>query len=480
MSTAKLTVTEWEMANVPFRTRFPFSYGIATLTETLHCVLRLEVRVNDQVATGFAADNLAPKWFIKDADLSLAEEQQELLKAIHHALQCVVSENGNAPTRTLFQHWLTLAEHQAHWAVAEKKAPLLASFGLSMVERALWDALGKATRLTAHQLLQAEELTGVNLGQLRPELAQITSRAILPRQPSGQVDIRHCVGLADPLTAEDLTSPRPADTLPYTLAENIQHYGLTHFKIKLSGDWNKDTQRLSRIFPLLPAAAQWSLDANENFPNLPEFRHQWELHLNQPYGQQLQKHLLWVEQPLHRDTSLTPETALGLKGWHTAPPIIIDEADASLSSVPKALEIGYAGTSHKNCKGILKSVVNKGTIAAGSTSTRKLILSAEDLTNLPPIALQQDLAVLAALGLTHAERNGHHYVNGLNWAPKTVAQATAAAHPDILEENNGQIRLRIVDGALTLNETNLASGLGQATPSSELLRLMNAASEKGD
>ena len=40
-------------------------------------------------------------------------------------------------------------------------------------------------------------------------------------------------------------------------------------------------------------------------------------------------------------------------------------------------------------------------------------MTGEDLTIQPGLALQQDLALVSILGLTHVERNGHHYVNGM-------------------------------------------------------------------
>ena len=61
---------------------------------------------------------------------------------------------------------------------------------------------------------------------------------------------------------------------------------------------------------------------------------------------------------------------------------------------------------------------------------RELHLSAEDLTNLGPVAVQQDLAVVAALGITHAERNGHHYFAGLSQFPATIQRAALAHHGD--------------------------------------------------
>src|SRR5439155_284989 len=79
------------------------------------------------------------------------------------------------------------------------------------------------------------------------------------------------------------------------------------------------------------------------------------------------------------------------------------------------LSSGYAGTSHKNCKGVFKSIANAGLIARRRRQdpSARFVVSGEDLSNIGPVALLQDTAVVATLGITHAERNGHHYFKGL-------------------------------------------------------------------
>jgi hypothetical protein len=49
----------------------------------------------------------------------------------------------------------------------------------------------------------------------------------------------------------------------------------------------------------------------------------------------------------------------GFDSWPEAPPMIIDESDAELTSLRRALELGYRGTSHKNCKGVFKGLANR-------------------------------------------------------------------------------------------------------------------------
>ena len=65
--------------------------------------------------------------------------------------------------------------------------------------------------------------------------------------------------------------------------------------------------------------------------------------------------------------------------------------------------------------------------------------SAEDLTCLPVLSLQQDLAVVAALGFAHCERNGHHYAYGMSAAPEAEQEAFLAAHPDVPILDDGDL-----------------------------------------
>jgi hypothetical protein len=90
--------------------------------------------------------------------------------------------------------------------------------------------------------------------------------------------------------------------------------------------------------------------------------------------------------------------------------LIIDESDAELDSLPRALALGYHGTSHKNCKGVFKGIANACLLEAlrRQSGGDRLVMSGEDLANIGPVALLQDLAVVATLGVSSVERNGHH------------------------------------------------------------------------
>ena len=130
--------------------------------------------------------------------------------------------------------------------------------------------------------------------------------------------------------------------------------------------------------------------------------------------------------------------------------MIIDEADDWVTAFREATLLGYRGVSHKNCKGIYKSLHNLALAAAHNARVghAELFLAAEDLTNLPVVPLQADLASVALLGITHVERNGHHYFRGLGHLSAAEKTAALAAHPDLYERRGDEVFLRITEGML--------------------------------
>jgi hypothetical protein len=146
---------------------------------------------------------------------------------------------------------------------------------------------------------------------------------------------------------------------------------------------------------------------------------------------------------------------------------IIDEADDSYNAFVSARALGYRGISSKSCKGIYKSVINATRAAKWSTANEKFFVTGEDLTCQAGLAVQQDLALGALIGLSHMERNGHHYVDGFGGALTDVANAFLVAHPDLYARNKNEVRLAIHDGDLltgSLTVPGFATGVHPLWP----------------
>ena len=57
---------------------------------------------------------------------------------------------------------------------------------------------------------------------------------------------------------------------------------------------------------------------------------------------------------------------------------------------------------------------------------------------------------MAALGLTHVERNGHHYFHGLDHLPTSEVEQALAQHPDLYRKEGAGAALRIEHGRLRI------------------------------
>ena len=207
----------------------------------------------------------------------------------------------------------------------------------------------------------------------------------------------------------------------------------------------------------LPHPYSVTLDANEQYADLAALAALADrLDRDAALGPIATK-LLYIEQPMPRDISRrSPLGALAARDF------IIDEADDSYDAFPAARYLGYRGISSKSCKGLYKSIINATRAAIWSTEDERYFISGEDLTCQAGLGLQQDLALGALIGVPHAERNGHHYVDGFAETPIAEARAFLAAHPDLYINDANTIRLSIHDGDLltgSLTAPGFATGV---------------------
>lgn len=446
-----IRLLEAELFRHQLRARMPFRYGIATMTEVPHVFLRLTLDLAGRRQSGVAADHLPPKWFTKDLQRDPFEEIDEMLLVIRTAV--AHAKEIKAPTP--FAFWRELYAAQAAWGKANAIPPLLAQFGVTLVERALIDAFCRAGSTTLAEALRTNRF-GIDLGALRPSLAGTQPGDWLPAEPPLEVFARHTVGLSDPVTDDEIpAADRVNDGLPQSLVACIRFYGLRHFKLKINGDAPRDQERLARMAVVLAAECgsdyAFSLDGNESFHEVAAFAdYVRDLH-GRILDETFWSRLLFIEQPWHRAVALSPAIGELARAWPDRPPIIIDESDAELGSLPAALELGYAGTSHKNCKGVFKGVANACLLAQRRSLGQPAMMSGEDLSNVAPVAVLQDLAAQACLGITSVERNGHHYFKGVAQFPPALQAQMLTQHPDVfVRSSEGWPRVNVHAGRLTL------------------------------
>ncbi|MBL9154305.1 MAG: hypothetical protein JNK37_17580 [Verrucomicrobiales bacterium] len=441
---------------VRMRTRFPFHYGIASMTSVPHVLFRGEFEIGGRRTVGFASDGLPPKWFTKDPSTTFDDDLPKMLEAIEGAWSAAMAR-GTEPG--FYDWWRGLYGDRNDWAVRNAVPGLLAHLGTSLVERAGLDAVCRSLGKPVADVVAGGDL-GLRISEIHPELADGSERETIQQGLIGDATllVRHTVGLADPLTDDDIPeAERVADGLPQSLAACIRAYGLRCFKIKLSGDFERDGDRLRRLAALLTELCpdfRHTLDGNEQYATVAAFRDQWERHRNDAVLREFLSppRLIFVEQPVHRDHALDEAVAGDLAAWPDAPPLIIDESDGAVTAVRRALELGYSGASHKNCKGLVKGIAN-----ACLLRSRGAIHSGEDLANVGPVALLQDLAMMRVLGIGHVERNGHHYFRGLGMYGPEMNRRVLATHGDLYGPmGDGTAALSIREGQIALGSVAAA------------------------
>lgn len=464
MDAVRFHVEEIRFAERNVALRLPFRFGAATVTACPQVYVKARIRLEDgRTIEGCAAEMMVPKWFDKNPALTNEQNFEQLRFALRDAREAYTAEPD---AQTAWTHFASnYAALQAR-ARAKGLQPLVASYGPALIDRALLDALCLHSGVSFATAMSGN-LCGIDIAGsgLADDLAGFDMAGFLARQQSPRTSIaaRHTVGLADAIDDSDALPDAPADGLPTTLAAAVKRYGLTHFKLKLCGNTAQDIDRLQRIARVIDGHAQFvTLDGNEQYADADDFAVFLDRMLSTPVLWKLAQKTAFVEQPIRRDAALQRDvSALGKRI-----PLLIDESDATLDAFVQARALGYTGVSSKSCKGFYKSVVNAARCAHwnAAENTSRYFLSGEDLTMQAGVGVQQDLALVAWLGLSHVERNGHHYVNGLAAVPEAEQQALLRAHPGLYELSDGAVRLAIRDGRLDLSSLATAPGFATGKP----------------
>lgn len=393
---------------------------------------------------GVAGDRPSFGWLDKRATYSPDEKLQRLLDLVKSA-RAVYLKNPrfNSP----FEQVLQCAQEVSQIGREADHEDLSCSFAASIFERALIDAVCRLQKLSIFDAVRQNAL-GFKPQLAFPTLAGFKIEDYLLQKPVTTFHIRHTVGLADPLTKADLpAAERLNDGEPETLEEFVARDGLRYLKVKISGDPASDLERLGKVWDVISRTDQpvVTLDGNESYEDLDAFAQFVEAFEDQQLG--LFQHTAFIEQPLTRKLTHDPATGRTVAAISQKKPLVIDEADGTVTSFRDAFEIGYSGTSHKNCKGFFKSLINFCLSRHFELKHgRATFQTGEDLSNMPLVPLHQDFAALGVLGIEHCERNGHHYSFGLQHLTDHERRLTRQRHPDLYTSRHGGLFLNIRNG----------------------------------
>ena len=455
----RIRIVEIDAFERDIRLRLPFRFGAATLEKAPQAFLR--VRVEDEkgkTTVGAAAEMMVPKWFDKNPALTPAQNVDQLRGSIRAA--AAASLEASAPT-TLFAA-ARLNEMETVRRLPGN--PLAAGFGPSLIARAALDAYCRLAGISFFDAVRGN-LVGIGGPMLPGDIdADAASATLAGLRPAGSISARHTIGLLDPITESDIVHPVD-DGLPQSLEAVIVRYGNHWFKIKLSGTIDADLDRLARIAAVLDHLPDYrvTVDGNEQFAAAEPLADLLARMAAMPRLARLRAAIAFVEQPFSR--AITMQTSLGALAAQL--PFLIDESDDGDAAFAHARELGYTGVSSKTCKGVYRSLLKA--IRIRTTGVPNLFLSGEDLTCQAGLAVQQDLALVSLLGLSHVERNGHHYVAGMQGAPQAEMARFAAVHPDIYERGAEGPLLSIRDGRIAIGSLGAIGYASGALPDFEAM-----------
>jgi hypothetical protein len=466
----RFSVASLECFERPVALRLPFRFGAATVREAPQAFVRATIRATDgRTAQGMAAQMMIPRWFDKDPCRSNAANVEDLRRSLRLARAAYCA---NTAPRSAFGHAAFHYQALLDSGARDGLNALTVSYGAALADAAILDALCRLRDVSFETALRLN-LVGLD-AELTPDLAHFDLEGYLAgRQMPERIHARHTVGMDDPLTERDIgTDGIPDDGLPVTLTQVIARYRNRYFKVKLRGDVEADIARLTQIAAVLDPLVDYhvTLDGNEQFADVAAVADFVDALVREPRMARLRNATLYLEQPLARSIAFDA----GVHAVATAMPLIIDESDATIDAFVRARALGYAGVSSKTCKGIYKSLLNNARCARWNAAGHgaPVFMTGEDLTAQPGLAVQQDLALAAALGLTHVERNGHHYVAGFagQHAPIPEQQAFLAAHPGLYARTDDQVALAIHDGEIALDSLAVVGFASGAWPDIESMQ----------
>lgn len=402
-----------------FNYRAPIKFGGRVVNDVVLFHVHAEVETRDgRRGGGFGSMPMGNIWawpsrtLFADATLQAMVTLAERLVQAANQCQCVAH-----PLEIVhdLSHGLQAAadEVTAAAALSEPMPRLAQLVAASPLDAAIHDAYGKALGQNSYNLLGKEFVNRDLSEYLTDEFAgQYLDRYTL-RKPKLSMPLYHLVGALDPLTEADVKTPI-GDGLPETLPQWIAFNGLTHLKIKLSGDdlaW--DVDRVASVERVTAEAQHrrgrrawyYSADFNERCANV-----DYVLDFLDQVGARSPRalaRLQYIEQPTHRDLRANPENKM-----HKAAkikPVVIDESLVDLESLQLSRELGYSGVALKACKGHSEALM-MGAVA----QKYKMFLCVQDLT-CPGASFLHSASLSARIPTVAAiEGNGRQYCPAAN------------------------------------------------------------------
>jgi L-alanine-DL-glutamate epimerase-like enolase superfamily enzyme len=431
-----------EFEPVPFRAPLKFGGRIVDQTDLINVTVVVGNRKGER-STGFGSMPVGNVWAWPSQTVEppvaqklmkqLAEEVCELSESypeFGHPMELAFTLQGEYfhLGRALPER-INVDEHMPDLAIMVAASPF---------DAALHDAYGRVNGVNSFNALSSEfmndDLSHYLDEQFEGEyLDQYTSR-----EPVATLPLYHLIGALDPLTDGDIET-RLNDKLPETLPEWIAADGLTHLKIKLSGedpDWDVD-----RVLSIEKVAAEaqaargckawfYSCDFNEKCANV-EYVLDFLNRIKEQSAAAFDR-IQYIEQPTNRDLKANPENRM-----HKAAaikPVVIDESLVDYEALQLAREMGYSGAALKACKGQTESL-----LMAAAAQKFGMFLCVQDLT-CPGYSFLHSSSLAAHIpGIAAIEGNGRQYCPG-------PSKKYARRFPSMFDIKDGTVGTAVLNG----------------------------------
>jgi L-alanine-DL-glutamate epimerase-like enolase superfamily enzyme len=379
----RLLEVKAETERIGFRTPIKFGGRVVTDAVMFNVAVTVETR-SGRTGVGHGSMPLGNVWGWP-SKVTSTEQSLAAMEALAHRLVKLAGLHkafGHPLeiTHDLATSYASAADEVAKQQGISEPIPRLAQLvSASPLEAAIHDAQGQALEKNSYNLLGPEFASRDLAAYLTEEFAGEYLDRYTLRQPKPRMPLYHLVGALDPLTEADVTS-WINDGLPETLPQWIAFNGLTHLKIKLSGDdlrWDVErvlgVERVAAEAQAARGCREWhySLDFNEKCANVQyvlDFLAQVKERSPAAFAR-----VHYIEQPTHRDLKANPENRM-----HAAAaikPVVIDESLVDLESLLLCREMGYSGVALKACKGHTEAL-----LMGAAAQKYGMFLCVQDLT----------------------------------------------------------------------------------------------------
>lgn len=393
-----------------YRSPMKFAGRVINDVVVLRALITVESRNGKKQSIGLGEMTMGTAWAWPSRKLPPEQVSRIVIALSERILARVTEIQAMGHAMDLGTELQALATETAQQLQVQMKLPeaipeLAIQLAASPIDAAIHDAYGRLHQRNTYSTLTSEWLDNDLSRWLGEEFAGITLDSKVLPQPKTTLALYHLVGALDPLSLGELNQ-KVNDGLPETLEEWIRTEGLSHLKIKLSGnelDW--DVGRVVEVDRIATATAgtrEWkfSLDFNEACPDenyVIDF-----LERVDRLSKSILPRLQYIEQPTGRELKARRDITMHRVG--RLKPVVIDESLTDLESVRVAKQLGYGGIAIKACKGQTSSL-----LLAAAAQHYNMFIGVQDLTCVGASFLQSS-SLAAHIPTVHfVEGNGRQY-----------------------------------------------------------------------